>query len=156
MVVFVVCPLGVACPLDVVSEAGAVPATVRTAAGALGSVISCREYWPGGRAGTEKLIGLASGAVGLVNSAWARSATGTGVSAAGLSPAGSEELLATGPVPLALADDSLDYFLTQPAKLVNRPNTLVIGGLAQLQKLALPSLIQQNADFIKVIQHVRT
>ncbi|MGH7157346.1 MAG: hypothetical protein ACREGG_04530 [Candidatus Saccharimonadales bacterium] len=55
---------------------------------------------------------------------------------------------------LALADDSLDYFLAQPAKLVERENTLLLGDLGQLQKIASPSLIQQNADFIKVVEQI--
>lgn len=55
---------------------------------------------------------------------------------------------------LALAGDSIDYFFGQPAKLTGRENTLVIGSLAQVQKLAAPSLIQQNADFIKAVEQV--
>jgi NAD(P)H-hydrate repair Nnr-like enzyme with NAD(P)H-hydrate dehydratase domain len=55
---------------------------------------------------------------------------------------------------LALAGDSLDYFLAQSAKLAKRPQTLIIANIAQIQKLAAPSLIQQNADFIKVVEQV--
>jgi len=55
---------------------------------------------------------------------------------------------------LALAGDSIDYFLKQPALLTERPRTLIIAGLNQLQKLAAPALIQQNADFIKVIEQL--
>ena len=55
---------------------------------------------------------------------------------------------------LALAGDSLDYFLSHPAKLTGRKNTLVIADLGQLQKLAVPALIQQKADFIKVVEQV--
>lgn len=55
---------------------------------------------------------------------------------------------------IALAGDSLDYFLTSSAKLASRENTLIIGTLAQLQKLAAPVLIQQNADFIKIIEQL--
>jgi NAD(P)H-hydrate repair Nnr-like enzyme with NAD(P)H-hydrate dehydratase domain len=57
---------------------------------------------------------------------------------------------------LALAGDSLDYFLAQPTKLINRPNTLIVGNLNQLQKLATPSLIQQNADLVKVLEQLGT
>lgn len=55
---------------------------------------------------------------------------------------------------LALAGDSSDYFLNQSTKLGGRPDTLLIASLPQLQKLAAPSLIQQNADFIKVVEQV--
>jgi hypothetical protein len=55
---------------------------------------------------------------------------------------------------LALAGDSIDYFLSHPQKLINRENTLLIASLSQLQKIASPNLIQQNADFIKVIEQV--
>jgi NAD(P)H-hydrate repair Nnr-like enzyme with NAD(P)H-hydrate dehydratase domain len=55
---------------------------------------------------------------------------------------------------LALAGDSLDYFLAHPANLTSRKDTLVIADLSQLQKLAAPALIQQNADFIKAIEQV--
>jgi hypothetical protein len=53
-----------------------------------------------------------------------------------------------------LAGDSIDYFLSHPQKLINRENTLLIASLSQLQKIASPNLIQQNADFIKVIEQV--
>jgi NAD(P)H-hydrate repair Nnr-like enzyme with NAD(P)H-hydrate dehydratase domain len=55
---------------------------------------------------------------------------------------------------LALAGDSLDYFLTQSSKLVNRADTLIIGSLNQVQKLAAPHLVQQNADLAKVIEQI--
>jgi hypothetical protein len=55
---------------------------------------------------------------------------------------------------LALAGDSIDYFLNQPEILSKRENTLVIANLNQLQKLATPSLIQQNADLIKIVEQV--
>lgn len=55
---------------------------------------------------------------------------------------------------LALAGDSIDYFLNHSDKLTKRQKTLVIGGLNQIQKLASPNLIQQKADFIKVLEQV--
>lgn len=55
---------------------------------------------------------------------------------------------------LALAGDSLDYFTAQAAKLTRRSNTLIIAELGRLQKLAAPSLIQQNADLSKVIGQI--
>ncbi len=55
---------------------------------------------------------------------------------------------------LALAGDAVDYFLSHPTAITNRADTLVIANLGQLQKLAAPNLIQQNADFIKVIKQV--
>jgi hypothetical protein len=55
---------------------------------------------------------------------------------------------------MALAGDSIDYFLNNPKALISRDNTLLIAGLPQLQKLAAPSLIQQNADLIKIVEQV--
>jgi len=55
---------------------------------------------------------------------------------------------------LTLAGDSIDYFLTHPAKLAQRDNTLLVAGLGQLQKLASPALIRQQADLIKVAEQV--
>lgn len=55
---------------------------------------------------------------------------------------------------LALAGDSIDYFLNQPAKLTARPDTLLDASLNQLQKLATPDLIQQNADLMKVLEQI--
>lgn len=55
---------------------------------------------------------------------------------------------------LSLAGDALDYFSNQPAKLTGRPKTLLTASLGQLQKLALPSLIQQNADLIKLLEQI--
>jgi ADP-dependent NAD(P)H-hydrate dehydratase / NAD(P)H-hydrate epimerase len=57
---------------------------------------------------------------------------------------------------LALSGDSLDYFLSQPQRLVSRENTLLIATLTQLQKLAAPALIQQNADLINIVEQVST
>jgi NAD(P)H-hydrate repair Nnr-like enzyme with NAD(P)H-hydrate dehydratase domain len=55
---------------------------------------------------------------------------------------------------LAMAGDTLDYFLAHPEKLVNRKDTLIITDQGHLQKLASPVLIQQNVDFIKAIKQV--
>lgn len=55
---------------------------------------------------------------------------------------------------LALAGDSIDYFLQKPGKLTGRQESLIIGSLPQIQKLAAPNLIQQNADLIKVVEQV--
>ncbi|HVS79058.1 MAG TPA: hypothetical protein VHD84_02080 [Candidatus Saccharimonadales bacterium] len=58
------------------------------------------------------------------------------------------------PGQLALAGDSLDYFLDQPSKPVARPKTLLIASVGQVQKLAAPTLIQQNADLAKVVEQI--
>jgi NAD(P)H-hydrate repair Nnr-like enzyme with NAD(P)H-hydrate dehydratase domain len=55
---------------------------------------------------------------------------------------------------LALAGDSIDYFLNQPEILSKRENTLVIASLNQLQKLAAPDLIQQNVDLIRIVEQI--
>jgi NAD(P)H-hydrate repair Nnr-like enzyme with NAD(P)H-hydrate dehydratase domain len=56
---------------------------------------------------------------------------------------------------LTLAGDSIDYFLHDSSKLVDRPKTLVVGELGQVQKLASPKvLIQQRADLIKVVEQL--
>lgn len=55
---------------------------------------------------------------------------------------------------LAVSGDAIDYFFTSAAKLGQRENTLIIASLGQLQKLASPALIQQTADFIKVVEQV--
>jgi NAD(P)H-hydrate repair Nnr-like enzyme with NAD(P)H-hydrate dehydratase domain len=53
---------------------------------------------------------------------------------------------------LSLTGDSLDYFLQQPSRLIDRGNTLLIGSLAQLQKLAQPqAVIRQTADLMQVL-----
>ncbi|HSW78915.1 MAG TPA: hypothetical protein VLF88_02785 [Candidatus Babeliales bacterium] len=56
---------------------------------------------------------------------------------------------------LAATGDSLDYFLNQPSTIAQRENTLVITSLSQAQKLASPDLLQQKADFIKVIEQIQ-
>jgi NAD(P)H-hydrate repair Nnr-like enzyme with NAD(P)H-hydrate dehydratase domain len=55
---------------------------------------------------------------------------------------------------LALAGDAIDYFLKDPSKISVRPKTLLIANLSQLQKLAAPALIQQNAEFFKLLGQV--
>lgn len=55
---------------------------------------------------------------------------------------------------LTAAGDSLDYFVPQPAKLINRSKTLLVGDIAQMQKLAAPQLIQQNADLVKLLEQI--
>lgn len=52
---------------------------------------------------------------------------------------------------LSLTGDSLDYFVQKPAVLSSRENTLLIGELSQIQKLALPAVIRQAANLIQVI-----
>jgi len=54
---------------------------------------------------------------------------------------------------LAIAGDAIDYFLSS-SNLGKRKDTLAIAPITQLQKLAAPHLIQQNADFIKVVEQV--
>ncbi|HET7529240.1 MAG TPA: hypothetical protein VFJ84_03385 [Candidatus Saccharimonadales bacterium] len=55
---------------------------------------------------------------------------------------------------LALTGDSLDYFMNNPRAVTSRPNTLIIAALSQLQKLAAPHLIQQNADLAQVAEQL--
>lgn len=51
---------------------------------------------------------------------------------------------------LSLTGDSLDYFLQKPAELTKRHNTLLVGELAQIQKLAQPLVaIKQTADLVQ-------
>jgi NAD(P)H-hydrate repair Nnr-like enzyme with NAD(P)H-hydrate dehydratase domain len=53
---------------------------------------------------------------------------------------------------LSLTGDSLDYFLQKPAQIVDRKNTLIVGSIAQLQKLAQPQqVIRQNADLMQIL-----
>jgi len=57
---------------------------------------------------------------------------------------------------LCVAGDAVDFFMSKSAKelITNRPKTVLVAGIAQLQKLASPQLIQQSADFIKIIEQV--
>lgn len=55
---------------------------------------------------------------------------------------------------LALTGDSLDYFQNNPRGLVSRADSLIIATLSQLQKLAMPALVQQNADLVKAVEQV--
>ena len=53
---------------------------------------------------------------------------------------------------LSLTGDSLDYFLQKPSQITYRPNTLLAGSLAQVQKLAQPhAVIKQNADLVQIL-----
>ena len=53
---------------------------------------------------------------------------------------------------LSLAGDSLDYFMQKPVQLIDRENTLLVGSLAQLQKLAQPQhVIRQAADLMQIL-----
>ena len=52
---------------------------------------------------------------------------------------------------IALAGDSIDYFLSSSSKLTSRASTLLITDVAQLQKLASPALINQKADLVNLI-----
>jgi hypothetical protein len=55
---------------------------------------------------------------------------------------------------LAMAGDSVDYFLKHPAKLTSRPQTLILAEPDQLQKLAGPYLIKQSADLVPFLQRL--
>jgi len=53
---------------------------------------------------------------------------------------------------LSLTGDSLDYFIQKPSQITDRPNTLLAGSLAQLQKLAQPqAVIKQSADLVQIL-----
>ena len=53
---------------------------------------------------------------------------------------------------VALAGDSLDYFLTKPDLILNRADTLVIGDLGQLQKLSTGTvLIKHSMDLAQLV-----
>jgi NAD(P)H-hydrate repair Nnr-like enzyme with NAD(P)H-hydrate dehydratase domain len=55
--------------------------------------------------------------------------------------------------PLSLTGDSLDYFAQKPTQITNRENTLFIGSLAQMQKLAQPdAVIKQTADLVQILE----
>jgi NAD(P)H-hydrate repair Nnr-like enzyme with NAD(P)H-hydrate dehydratase domain len=57
---------------------------------------------------------------------------------------------------LCVAGDTVDFFMSKSAKelIFNRPKTVLVASIAQLQKIASPKLIQQKADFIKIIEQV--
>jgi hypothetical protein len=54
------------------------------------------------------------------------------------------ENLCTGDHPLVIARDSLDYFMLHPHLLENRPNTIVVGSFAQIQKFTAKGLSEQH------------
>jgi hypothetical protein len=59
-----------------------------------------------------------------------------------------DEILEKYEGPLTLTQDALDHFLSHPAKLLERPNTLIAASLPQLQKLAAhsnPSVLVRQA-----------
>ncbi len=47
-----------------------------------------------------------------------------------------ENLVKSTAIPLTLTRDALDYFTTNPAVIAQRPQTLIVGSFAQIQKLA--------------------
>jgi NAD(P)H-hydrate repair Nnr-like enzyme with NAD(P)H-hydrate dehydratase domain len=55
---------------------------------------------------------------------------------------------------LVLAGDSLDYFINDSSILVNRPRTVLVASIRQLQKLASPILIEQSADLIRSVGQI--
>jgi NAD(P)H-hydrate repair Nnr-like enzyme with NAD(P)H-hydrate dehydratase domain len=53
---------------------------------------------------------------------------------------------------LALTGDSLDYFAQKPSQIIERQNSLLIGNLGQIQKLAQPRVaIRQAEDLIQIL-----
>lgn len=58
---------------------------------------------------------------------------------------------------LALSGDSLDDFLKSPASLLNRPNTLIVANLSQLQKLVFGrAFIKQNSDLATMVRQIHS
>jgi NAD(P)H-hydrate repair Nnr-like enzyme with NAD(P)H-hydrate dehydratase domain len=55
---------------------------------------------------------------------------------------------------LIITGDTLDYFLNEPAVLTERDNTVLVGSIKQLQKLASPHLIEQRAELIKSVEQI--
>ena len=54
---------------------------------------------------------------------------------------------------LTLTGDSLDYFAQKPTSLVERKNTLLVGNLGQIQKLAQPkAVVKQTADLVQILE----
>jgi ADP-dependent NAD(P)H-hydrate dehydratase / NAD(P)H-hydrate epimerase len=53
---------------------------------------------------------------------------------------------------LGLAGDSLDYFTAKSEPLLNRPGTLIIGDLSQVQKIVQPRVaLKQQADLAQIV-----
>lgn len=53
---------------------------------------------------------------------------------------------------LSLTGDSLDYFAQKPAQITGRENTLLVGELTQMQKLAQPEqAIRQTAELMQIL-----
>lgn len=56
---------------------------------------------------------------------------------------------------ITLAGDSVDYFLNYSAKLIQRPHTLLIANLFQIQKLAAPeTLVLQQSELMQVVHQL--
>ena len=57
---------------------------------------------------------------------------------------------------LCIAGDAVEFFMSKDAKesIFERPLTYLVASVAQLQKIASPRLIQQNADFTKIIEQI--
>lgn len=56
---------------------------------------------------------------------------------------------------LAITQDALDYFLTTPKPLLDRPDTVVVASMEQLQKLAqfadMPKAVTLGMDFMNLV-----
>jgi len=57
---------------------------------------------------------------------------------------------------LCIAGDAVDYFMSKESKesVSKRPQTTLVADIARLQKIASPWLIQQAADFTKLIEQI--
>lgn len=57
---------------------------------------------------------------------------------------------------VTLTDDSMNYFLNQPQRLLSRPETLLVLDLPQLQKLAVgakfPQAFTSTMDFLRLVE----
>lgn len=57
---------------------------------------------------------------------------------------------------LTITKDALDYFTQNPTPIVNRPDTLIVGTIAQLQKISLKfypdNLITFNMSLLKLVE----
>jgi NAD(P)H-hydrate repair Nnr-like enzyme with NAD(P)H-hydrate dehydratase domain len=57
---------------------------------------------------------------------------------------------------LTITQDALDYFTKSPAKLIERPDTLIVASFAQLQKIAssvkFPTAFTFDMDFLRLIE----
>jgi len=57
---------------------------------------------------------------------------------------------------LCLAGDSLEHFTSKQSRqlISSRADTILVGNVSRLQKLATPHLIKQSADFLKLIDQI--